>query len=255
MKMVKKKIWFWTLMLCFLWMVYPQSGRTIGFEAAVGVWMQNPQGGVGYKGDSLDLNNDLKYSSVTRFFGRAKIELPLILPNIYLLGTPLHFDGTGTKNMAFTFGNQTFNPNTPFSSTLKLDHYDLGFYYGIPFLKQATLGKVNIDLGLNLRVIDFKAEVSQTGNVESKSFYLPVPMIYLGVQVKPIDFLSLEGEIRAISYNSNQFYDLIGRVKYTLFQFTFISAGYRHETFVLDQNDIKSDIRFSGPLLEVGLQF
>jgi outer membrane protein len=253
--MFKKRIWFWILIMWFSWILFPQPGRAIGFEAAVGVSIQNPQGGVGYKGDSLDLNNDLKYSSASQFFGRAKIELPLILPNLYLMGTPLRFDGTGTKNAAFNFGNQTFNANIPFSSRLKLDHYDLAFYYGVPFLKQATLGKVNIDLGLNLRVFDLMAEVSQAGNVESKSYYLPIPMVYLGVQVRPIDSLSLEGEIRGVSYNSNRFYDLIGRVKYTLFQFAFISAGYRHETFVIDQNDVKLDSRFSGPLLEVGLQF
>ncbi len=253
--MFTKKIWFWTLVLGLPWMLFPQSGQAIGFEAAIGISLQNPQGGLGYKGDSLDLNNDLKYSSVTQFFGRAKIELPLIIPNLYLMGTPLRFDGTGTKNTAFKFGDQTFNADTPFSSTLKLDHYDLAFYYGVPFIKQAALGKFNIDLGLNLRVFDLKAEVTQGGNLESKSYYLPIPMVYLGIQVKPIDLLTLEGEIRAISYSSNQFIDLIGRVKYNLFGVAFISAGYRYEKFVVDQNDIKADVTFNGPLLELGLQF
>jgi outer membrane protein len=253
--MLKKTVWLWILLLCLPWMVFPQPSQAVGFEAAIGISRQSPQGGMGYKGDSLDLTSDLNYSSVTQFFGRAKIELPLILPNIYLLATPLNFDGTGTKNSAFQFGNQTFNANLPFSSSLKLNQYDLGIYYGLPFLKQATLGMFNLDLGLNLRVFDLKAEVSQTGNIESKSFYLPAPMIYLGVQVKPMNALSLEGEFRAISYNSNQFYDLIGRIKYTLFQFTFVSAGYRYEKYSMDQNDIKLDVQFSGPLLEVGLQF
>jgi outer membrane protein len=253
--MLKKTIWFWSLLFCLSWMVFPQPSQATGFEAAFGIAWQNPQGGLGYKGDSLDLNNDLKYSGVSQFFGRAKIELPFILPNLYLLGTPLRFDGTGTKNTAFQFGDQTFNANVPFSSALRLDHYDLGFYYGLPFLKQSTLGMFNIDLGLNLRVFDLKAEVSQAGNLESKSFYLPVPMAYLGVQVKPINSLSLEGEVRAVSYNSNQFYDLIGRVKYSLFQFAFVSAGYRYEKFTVDQNDVKLDVKFNGPLLEVGLQF
>lgn len=253
--MVTKKIWIGTLLLCLPWMLFPKFSRAVGFEAAIGISMQNPQGGVGYKGDTLDLNNDLKYSSVTQFFGRAKLELPLIIPNLYFLGTPMRFDGTGAKNTTFKFGEQTFNADIPFSSNLKLDHYDLAFYYGVPFLKQATLGKFNIDLGLNMRVIDLKAEVTQEGNFESKSFSLLVPMVYLGIQLKPLDPFSLEGEIRAVSYSSNQYVDLIGRVKYKFLEFAFISAGYRYEKIVLDQKDIKLDVTFNGPLLELGLQF
>jgi outer membrane protein len=253
--MVMKKMGLLTIVWVLSWLVFPPSGQAAGFEAAVGIWMQNPQGKGSYKGDSLDLQSDLKYSSVNQFFGRAKIELPSFLPNLYLMITPMRFEGTGTKNTDFTFGNQTFNANTPFSSNLRLDHYDLGFYYGLPFLKQASRGLFNLDLGLNLRVYDFKAEVSQTGNSDARWFYCPAPMLYLGLQIKPINSLSLEGEFRASSYSSNQFIDLIGRVKYSLFQYAFISAAYRHETIVVDQNDVKVDAKFSGPLLEVGLQF
>jgi outer membrane protein len=127
--------------------------------------------------------------------------------------------------------------------------------YGLPFVKQATLGLINIEAGLNVRVFDLKTEITQGAILESKSFYLLMPMVYLGLQVKPVSFLSLEGEFRGVAYNDNHYYDLIGRVKYNFIKFAFVSVGYRFEDISLEQSDIKLNVRFSGPLLEVGFQF
>jgi len=253
--MFKKRIWFWIPMMALILLSIPHYSEAIGLEAAVGLSYLNVQGESGYKGDPLDLNNVLKYNSAAQFFGRVKIDMPLVIPNLYLLVTPMRFDGTATNNVSFKFGDQTFSTGTPFSSALKLDHYDLGLYYGLPFVKQATRGLMNIDAGLDIRVYDLKTELSQGANVESKSFYLLMPMAYLAFQVKPMSFLSLEGEFRGFLFDSNHYYDLIGRVKYNFIEWAFVSAGYRYEEISMDQSDIKLKVRFSGPLLEVGLKF
>jgi hypothetical protein len=123
--MFKKRIWLWIPIIClFLVLISRQSGA-VGLEAAIGISYQDFQGGLGYKGNSLDLNNDLRFDRAAQFFGRVKIEMPLIIPNLYLLSTPLRFDGTATQNVSFRFGDQTFSAGIPFSSMLKLDHYDL----------------------------------------------------------------------------------------------------------------------------------
>ena len=67
--------------------------------------------------------------------------MPLLIPNIYLMATPMEFEATGSKSVNFTFGDRTFTGNTNFTSSLQLDHYDIAFYYGLPFVKTATLGK------------------------------------------------------------------------------------------------------------------
>jgi outer membrane protein len=167
----------------------------------------------------------------------------------------MEFEGTGSKSASFTFGDRTFTGNTNFTSSLQLDHYDIAFYYGLPFVKTATLNKLNVDAGLNVRFIDLKAEVKQGAINESKSFTLPVPMVYVGAQFKPVEKLSIEAEIRGIAYGSNHFYDLIGRAKYKVFGPAFISAGYRYEDIKIDTKDVKANIRFSGPFAEVGVEF
>jgi len=251
--MFKKRIWI--PVICLFLLLFSRQSGAVGLEAAIGVSYQDFQGGLVYKGDSLDLNNDLRFNRAAQFIGRVKIDMPLIIPNLYLMATPLRFDGTATHNLSFKFGDQTFNAGIPFSSTLKLDHYDLGFYYGLLFVKQATLGLINIDAGLNIRVFDLKTEITQIAKLESKSFNLIVPMAYLGLQVKPTSSFSLEGEFRGLVYNGNHYYDLIGRVKYYFIKLAFVSAGYRHEEISMDQSDIKLNVRFSGPLVEVGFQF
>ncbi len=243
------------LIFLLLFLLTPQFASAIGFEAAVGIWNQDPSGDIRYKGETLSLGNDLKYSSEVRFFGRAKIDMPLLIPNIYLMATPMKFEGTGSKSASFTFGDRTFTGNTNFTSSLQLDHYDIALYYGLPFVKTATLNKLNVDAGLNVRFIDLKAEVKQDAIQESKGLTIPLPMVYVGAQFKPVDKLSLEAEVRGIAIGSNHFYDLIGRVKYKVIGPAFIAAGYRYEDIKIDKSDVKASLTFSGPFAEAGVEF
>ena len=233
----------------------PLPAYAIGLEVAAGMWNQSPEGTMAYQQTPMSLTDDLVYSSKLRAYGRVKIDMPLIIPNIYLMATPMSFDGAGNKNAQFSFGNKTYSSNVPFTSELVLDHYDIALYYGLPFINLATAKKLNVDAGLNLRVIDLSAKITQGAISESTSFAIPVPMVYLGAQLKPIDKLSLEAELRAITYSSNHYYDLIGRVKYKIFGPAFIAAGYRYEDISIDTEDVIASLRFGGPFAEAGVEF
>ena len=236
----------------------PEITSAVGLEVAVGGWRQDPSGDIGYKGEKLSVENELKYDSETKIFGRAKIDLPLWLPNIYLMATPMKFEeDEGRKSINFTFGDKTFAANVPFKSSLRADHYDLCLYYGLPFLKMATLGILNVDLGLNGRIINFKAKIDQptTGIKESKSLTIPVPMAYAGIQIKPVKFIGIEFEGRGIAFSSNHYYDLIGRLKIKPFGPVFVAGGYRHEDVKIDKSDVKASLKFKGPFAEAGIEF
>lgn len=231
------------------------SARAMGIEAAVGVWNQSPRGDIAYQGTSLDLKNELKYGSETRLMGRIKVETPFFLPNLYLMATPMEFKEQGEKSGTFDFGGTTFSGNVPFTSKLRLDHYDLGLYWGVPFLKSATAGILNVDLGVNARLVDLKAEIVQGTTAESKSLIVPVPMAYAAVQVKPLSWLAAEGEARGVAYGKNRYFDLIARGKVIFFNHLFAAAGYRYEKLKIDQSDVQADTNFGGPFGEVGCQF
>ncbi|MEW6068820.1 MAG: TIGR04219 family outer membrane beta-barrel protein [Nitrospirota bacterium] len=254
---MKKSSVFAGILFLALAFLVPHTASAIGFEAAIGGWQQDPSGDISYKGESLSVEDELKYDAETKIFGRVKIDMPSVLPNIYLMATPMKFEAEGSKDISFTFGDETFAANVPFDSSVQLNHYDICLYYGLPFVETASLGKLNAEIGINARIIDFEAEVSQdTINIsESTSLTIPVPMIYVGIQVKPVDLIAVEAEARGIAYSGNHYYDLIGRLKVKPVDPLFIAGGYRYENIKIDESDVEAEFTFQGPFLEAGVEF
>ena len=121
------------------------------------------------------------------------------------------------------------------------------------------MGKANVDVGINVRIYDFQAKISQTilgiTLEESESLSLPVPMLFLAAQVQPIDKFAVEAEARVISYDENQVYSLIGRLKVKVFGPLFAAGGYRYDKIKFDSEDVEADITLSGPFVEAGFAF
>lgn len=235
-----------------------QAFAFFALDVGVGYWRQTPSGTLNYKpvsfpgviGD-IDLKDDLNLDKENKPFVRIRAELPLVLPNIYLMATPMSFEGSGQLTRSISYNDQTFLVGTNVDSKIKLDHYDLALFYPIPALKTATLDKLNIDLGLNARKIDFEGTINQN----SKTLSIYVPMIFVGIQVKPVSAFSIEAELRGMAYSNSHYYDYIGRLRVNPIPLVFIAAGYRAETIKIDQSDVKADIKFGGPFVEAGLSF
>ncbi len=257
---MKKLMFLVGLFFSFI-LIMPVTSYAIGFEVAIGGWSQSPQGDFSYKAvtgdDSIDLEKDLNYDDYIGFTGRLKVDMPLILPNIYLMTASSQFDGEGSKSVDFNFGDISFTKDVEFDSEVTLNSYDVALYYGVPFVSTASLGMFNVDAGINVRIYDFQAKISQeTLNKEaSASFTFPVPMVYLAAQLKPIDIFAVEAEVRGISYDENQVYSLIGRLKVKVFGPLFAAGGYRYDKIKFDTEDVEADITLSGPFIEAGFAF
>ena len=117
---------FMPIIILFLILIVPAASYAFGLELAVGGWKQSPQGYLAYEAvtanDELDLERDANYDDETRFTARLKIDMPLFIPNIYLMATPMEFDGNGLKTMDFKFGDKIIQGNIPFYSKLTLNH-------------------------------------------------------------------------------------------------------------------------------------
>ena len=234
-------------------MLTPAASWAIGIEAAIGMWQQSPTGTIEYQGDVLDLGDDLGIEDEKRMTGRVKLDMPGFIPNIYLMGTQMNFEGTATST--FDYGGVTFTGDI--ESELVLDHYDIAFYYGVPFLSTLSADKLNLEAGLNIRAMDFEAKVTEvlSGTVESESLSLVVPMIYVGLQIRPTDKFAFEFEGRGISYSGNSYYDAIARVKLKPLGPVFVAGGYRYQTIKVDEDDTVVDMTFEGPFVEAGFEF
>jgi len=183
---------------------------------------------------------------------RFKLELPVI-PNIYLMATPMKFEGTAEQG--FEFNDVAFSASA--DTELTFNRCDLGFYYGVPFLGLASLGKFHVDAGLNLRIVQLDAKMTEaaTGLSQNESLTVPVPMLYLAADLSPIDLLVIEAEIRALPVSDLEVISAIARLKVNIPGPFYVSGGYRHETVAVDQDDFDIDIKFSGPFAEVGFKF
>lgn len=243
--------------LCLLFLSRPASAA--GIEAAMGVWGQNPSGDIAFRGEiTFDLDDELNYDEETRIMGRVKIETPGAFPNVYLMATPMMFEGDGSKTGTFTFRGRPFTGTVHFTSQLQLDQYDLCLYYKLPFIETGTSGVVSAELGIDVRGVDLEAEIVQPdmGLRARERSFIPVPMLYLGVDVKPVKGVSLGGEVRGLAYSDSYAIDLIGRVKVNVAGPLFVAAGYRYEKIKIDHGDIEeADVRIKGPFAEVGVVF
>jgi len=116
---------------------------------------------------------------------------------------------------------------------------------------------LNVDLGLDGREFNFEGTISQDtlSLTSSTSVKLYFPMIYAGIQVKPLDAFRIEAEVRAVTYDSNDLYDYLGRIKVMPFGPIFISGGYRYEQIRFDESGIRSNARVQGPFVEAGVSF
>jgi outer membrane protein len=255
----------WIALFFVFSLILSGTAFAAGIELSFGAWNQDPKGDFSYKGisdlDELSIEDDLNYSDETKVFGRIRIESPPVFPNLYLMATPMDFSGRGTKAGTFRFGNYEFTGSVPFSSKLKLDHYDIGLFYGIPGLRTATAGVLNLDFGFDARIMDIEAKITGTDAdtgltvTETRSVVIVVPMFYLGMQVRPVRMISLEAEARGLSTGGNHYYDVIGRLKLKPVGPVFAAAGYRYEKLWFDESDVTADINLSGPFGEIGVEF
>ncbi|MBC2717276.1 MAG: TIGR04219 family outer membrane beta-barrel protein [Desulfobacteraceae bacterium] len=198
-------------------------------ECAIGGRNISPDGSIG----SDDFKSDLGFDDEWEVMGRLKVGMPLIIPNVYLVASPMEFKGSSLD------------------SKFTLNQYDLGLYYSIPFLHTLTLKMLNVEVGLDARFMDIEADISNDSDKEDYT----LPMLYLGCQFTPGDRFALEGEVWGTSYNKKDVYTLIGRVRVNMVGPLFITGGYRYDDINIREGNLRVKGNFSGLFAELGVKF
>jgi outer membrane protein len=158
--------------------------------------------------------------------------------------------------MMLDFGDESVKDDVDLNSKVTLD--DLGFvlYYGIPYVKAVSHDRLNVDLGINVRTIDFENYIEQDSiGQASESYILPIPMVFAAVQFHPLDVLAFEAEGRGISIGGKKSYGLIGRLRWKTYGPIYAAGGYRFSKYEIDHDGMVVDTAISGPFIEAGLSF
>ncbi len=240
----------------------------VNIDLSLGVISHDPSGYIKYPADagtSADLKGTLGLKRSTKLFARAKIELPVV-PNLYLQYMPMDFSGKGRYSQTLRFGGVNFQQNVDLDTYVKLDRYDIGLYYNIPFLGTATGGLLDAELGINARIMNFEGRIRGQDSVtlqtvtETKTATITVPLIYAGIGLN-FSMVSIIGEVRGITYSGSSYFDLTGEARIKPFSIPgaatfFLGAGYRYEQLRLNNvYDVDADIRVSGPFAVLGVSF
>jgi len=268
-----KKLTLLGLSSIFLLAGSSKAGPLIDFEVSIGATQQKPSGYVSYKPvsdirDRIDVKNDANLGDKTKPWAKFKLEHPIpVIPNIKLAYMPMKFDGSGVLTRDINWGGRTYQANADFNLSVKLDRVDTTLYYNLPFIKTTTAGKLDVEFGLNVRTIMFDGKLSGrergTGQSisESKSITLPIPMGHLAAEIRPINQVSLVGELNYISYSKNAYYDYVAGLRLNSHGLLrtplkpFVEVGYRYEKLKIDEQDVKTDLKIKGLYGLVGVRF
>ncbi len=241
----------------------------INIDLNVGAMNHQPSGQVEYpagSGNKLDLKDDLGIKGSTQPFARAKVELGIF--GLYAQYMPMNFKGNKTISTTLNYGGTTFDANQTIDTKVKLDRYDVAVLLNVPLLGTLTAGLIDLEAGLNARFINYDGSV--TGKVtigsttqtrtESAKGSTVIPLVYLGGALN-FGMVSVLAEVRGISYQKTNYYDLTGELRISPFSLPglarfYAGLGYRIEKLELKETfDTNLNVQVSSPYLNVGVAF
>jgi outer membrane protein len=203
--------------------------------------------------NDIDVNKDLGYDDGNLGYYYIALEHPVpFLPNVRISKTDIDEDANGILSKTVVYGGTTFLVNENLNSEVQLDQTDITLYYS----PLDTV--VNVDLGLNAKYIDSKANItgaiSGTQDADVSGW---VPMAYAGVGIDlPLTGLAVSADGSYIKYDSSSFYDYTLRVTYTSPWYVGADVGYRKIKLDLDDfDDSFANVEFDGPYAGLYLHF
>jgi len=237
---MKQKLLF---LLSLLMLPLVASADTLGVKLGAASWKYDVTGDLRYKSkssaDDIDVGKDLGYDNDTLTFAYLIFEHPVpVLPNVKLTYTNIDTDGRGTLSRNFSYGGFNFTASDSVKSDIQLKQTDITLYYS------PLDNWVNLDVGLNAKYIDSKANItSTTADVSTW-----VPMLYAGVGFDlPLTGLGVSADGSYIGYSGSNFYDFSVRLSYDTPWFLGVDVGYRKVNLSLDDiSNSYADISFDG---------
>lgn len=228
------------------------NADTLSVSVGGGVWNESPDGDFKKTTDltGVDVKNDLAWDDESQGYLFVTLEhfVPVI-PNFRLIHTTIDHSGSN-ENADFIFDGETFNGSI--DNDISIETTDLIAYY------EVLDNVVSLDLGLNIRhlKIDYRINLTGSTTTVSDSFSETVPMLYALVGASPWPDLIISGELSYIAFDGTSVSDFTAKVAYTTDYFVGFEAGYRKQTFELDDvSDTDADLNFDGIFAGAYLKF
>ncbi|MBI3581959.1 MAG: TIGR04219 family outer membrane beta-barrel protein [Nitrospinae bacterium] len=218
-------------------------------DISVGYELPKPSGSITLKDPlgnqkTFDAVNDLNLGSGKDFIARIDINHSVpILPNIYVHHLPVEVSGDAAGGHA----------------ELKLEQNDVGLYYNLPFIKEATDDALGLKLGVNARIVNLSGETKGGALGEtSANFSTVIPMAYLGVDIKPIHLVSVSAEIKTLPLGSSSLTEYAAELRVHPTHMFYLGAGYFNYAVKIDPSLATgappTNFTLAGPYFVLGLE-
>lgn len=220
-----------------------------------------PGGTMEYAGSPFDTKGTLNLGTHTDFAGRLKLKKAApVIPNIYLHYQPMNFSGSKTIAGPVAYGGQTFDAGAPLRSSLTVSLLDVGLFTGLPFVKTATGGILDLEAGINGRLFSLNGKLAGTvsgaaNTTQGKDVSVPFPMLYLGLGLYPVKFVSLSIEVKSFSDGTDTMTEWNAEAAIRPIPAFFLAAGYNAHYIKIDIGNFKANLDFKGPYLAIGATF
>jgi outer membrane protein len=213
-------------------------------DISVGISKPTASGSITLDGTSYNVANDFNLGAGSDVMARVDISHSIpVIPNIYIHHLPVEVKGSkGGLN-----------------SELKILQDDIGLYYHLPFIATVTDDMLDVKLGLNARFISFTAATEVSSVAAEAKFSAPVPMIFLGLDFKPIHLISLVGEVKMLPLGSSNLTEYSAEIRIKPIHLFYIGAGYANYAIKIDPSLASgapaTNITFTEPYAVLGVEF
>jgi outer membrane protein len=224
----------------------------LGVEAGITAFSNNIDGNFKYKGDLINTKDDLGLNNNNNVGIWVSFEHPVpLVPNLKLKHMSLQYNASKNLDNDVEFSNKTFSANDNIESDVELSQTDFIAYY------EVLDNYVNLDLGLNLKLIDSSFKIESATQIGQKDLTAPIPMLYTKAKVElPFSGAFLEAELSYIGYSGNTLYDAEASVGYESSLGLGANLGYRKINLKLDDvKDTSTNITVDGAFASVFYHF
>lgn len=239
----------------------PQYPPPPDIEMRVIMLDRAPGGTMEYFGAPFNAKGTLNLGNHADLAGRLTLKrADPTIPNIYIHYQPMYFSGDTTITAPVTYGGQTFDAATPLHSSLRISILDIGLFSDLPFLKSATGGVLDMEIGIDGRYFSFNGNLTGTASgaantSHTKVVSVPFPMLYLGVGLYPAKFASLNIEVKSFSDGINTMTEWDAEAVIRPIPAFFLAVGYNAQYIKIDIGNFKANLDFKGPYVALGATF
>ena len=223
------------------------SATVLGFQAGGGSWDHAPSGSISTDSDgvgvSADLKDDLKLSKNSEGYSYFILEHPIpVIPNFKYVNTKLTSSGnSGSANFTYNGINYT----TAVDTSIDLSQTDMILYYEI------LDNVVSLDVGLNAKKIEGQTVVDS----DTTNFSATIPMLYVAAEIALPAGFAIGADISTISAAGNSITDTTVKLTYTTDFYLGVEAGLRTQSYTLDIDSVKADMKFDGVFAGIYFKF